>query len=53
MRARIKRIQLKSVEATNKYISAENRIYGIDNLILVYNSRFIVDRIADRKLAFR
>ena len=53
MRARIKRIWLKSVETASKYIFAENRIYGVGDLILVYNSRFIIDRIADRKFTFK
>ena len=53
MRAKIKRIRLKSIETTNKYIFAENRIYSVGDLILVYNSRFIIDRITDRKFTFR
>ena len=53
VRARVKRIRLESVEAASEYISAENRVYSVGDLILVYNSRFIVDRIADRKLIFR
>ena len=53
VRARVKRIRLESAEAASEYISAEDRVYGVGDLILVYNSRFAVDRTADRKLAFR
>ena len=53
MRARIKRIRLEFIETINKYISAENRVYSVSDLILIYNSRFTVDRTANRKLAFK
>ena len=53
VRARIKRIRLESAEAANKYISAENRVYSVSDFILVYNSRFIIDRTADRKFIFK
>ena len=53
MRARVKRIRLEFIEAASKYISAEDRVYSVGDLVLIYNSRFIVDRTADRKLIFR
>ena len=53
MRARIKRIRLESAEAVSKYTSAENRIYGVGDFILIYNSRFIIDRTINRKFTFR
>ena len=53
VRARVKRIRLESAEAASEYASAEDRVYGVGDLVLVYNSRFAVDRTADRKLAFR
>ena len=44
MRARIKRIRLEFIKIINKYISAEDRIYSVGDFILIYNSRFAVDR---------
>ena len=53
IRARVKRIRLESAKIINKYISAENRIYSVSDFILIYNSRFIVDRTADQKFIFK
>ena len=53
MRARIKRIRLKFIETANKYASAEDQIYSVGGFILIYNSRFIIDRTANQKLIFR